>query len=66
MGVAAGKHPTGIRALGPHPQLGHCLAVGFIGAVLFPNQTQLLSWFMILGLLLTLLMVTAILLLRRP
>jgi hypothetical protein len=20
-----GKHPTGIRALGPHPQLGHCL-----------------------------------------
>lgn len=56
----------GSALLGLTLSLGIVLAVGFIGAVLFPNQTQLLSWFMILGLLLTLLMVTAILLLRRP
>lgn len=56
----------GSALLGLTLSLGIVLAVGFIGAVLFPTQTQLLSWFMILGLLLTLLMVTAILLLRRP
>ncbi len=46
--------------------LGVALGVGFLGVVLFPSQAQLLSWFLILCLLLTLLMVTAILLLRRP
>jgi hypothetical protein len=52
--------------LGLTLSLGVVLAVGFFGAVLFPSQTQLLSWFLLLCLLLTLLMVTAILLLRRP
>ncbi len=56
----------GSALLGLTLSLGIVLVIGFIGAVLFPTQTQLLSWFMILGLLLTLLMVTAILLLRRP
>ncbi|MFS8854862.1 hypothetical protein NW851_10435 [Synechococcus sp. H55.7] len=56
----------GSTLLGLTFSLGVVLVVGFIGAVLFPSQTQLLSWFLILGLLLTLLMATAILLLRRP
>ncbi len=56
----------GSTLLGLTFSLGVVLVVGFIGAVLFPSQTQLLSWFMILGLLLTLLMAMAILLLRRP
>ncbi|MFQ3612893.1 MAG: hypothetical protein SNJ68_04140 [Cyanobacteriota bacterium] len=58
--------PQGSALLGLTLSLGVVLVVGFIGAMLFPNQTQLLSWFIILCLLLTLLMVTAILLLRRP
>jgi hypothetical protein len=56
----------GSMLLGLTLSLGVVLAVGFFGAALFPSQTQLLSWFLILCLLLTLLMVTAILLLRRP
>ncbi len=58
--------PQGSALLGLTLSLGVVVVVGFLGALLFPSQTQLLSWLMILCLVLTLFMVMAILLLRRP
>lgn len=46
--------------------LGIVLVLSFFAAVWFPSQAQLLSWFILLCLVLTLLMVTALLILRRP